>query len=364
MEFAGARPWFLAIVGLPSVLAVLYFGVIASNQYESEARFVVRSSGQQSISPLASILQSTGFSSSGGDSYTVIDFVQSRDIVRQLERQQNLRAILARPEADFIDRFPPPFMGRSFERLYETYKRFVDVDSDGTTGIVTLRVRAFRPDDAHTLAAAILNDSEALVNRLNNRARADMIDVATREVERYEAGVVKAQADMTAYRLRTRMLDPTSTSSALLQLIGQLATDRATSQEQLAELIKASPASPEIAPLRTHLAALDSQIAQERQKVVGDNGSIALEIGEYERLALQREFADKALASAIASLETARVEAEHKQLYIERVVEPNFSDYPLYPERLVSILEVIISATMVYGLGWLISASIREHVGQ
>jgi capsular polysaccharide transport system permease protein len=364
MGFVRGHPWFMIVVAMPSLAALLYYGVIASDQYESEARFVVRSASQPMVSPIASLLQSTGFSSMGGDSYAVIDYIQSRDIVRKLEKRQDLRAILARPEADFIDRFPLPFLGRSFERLYESYQRFVDVDSDTTTDIVTLHVRAFRPADAQRLASAILSYSEDLVNRMNARARSDTIDVATHEVERYQAQVLKAQANMTAYRLRTSMLDPASSSSALLDLVAQLASQRSSSEEQLSELIKISPSSPQIEPLRTHIAALDGQIAIERKKVVGGDGSIALKIGEYERLMLQRDFADKGLASATASLETARVEAERKQLYIERVVEPNYPDFALYPHRLFSMLEVIISVLMIYGIGWLITASIREHAGR
>jgi capsular polysaccharide transport system permease protein len=363
-NFVRGHLWFLIVVALPSVAAVLYYGVIASDQYESEAKFIVRSASQPMVSPIASLLQSTGFSSMGGDSFAVIDYIQSRDIVRKLEQRQHLRSILARPEADFIDRFPPPFMGKSFERLYESYQRFVDVDSDSTTNIATLHVRAFRPDDAQKLAIAILGYSEDLVNRMNARARADTIDLASHEVERYQAQVLKAQADMTAYRLRTSMLDPASSSAAILELVGQLAAQRSSSEEQLSELIKTSPSSPQIEPLRTHIAALDSQIAIERKKVVGGDGSIALKIGEYERLMLQRDFADKGLASATASLETARVEAERKQLYVERVVEPNYPDFALYPHRFFSMLEVMISVLMIYGIGWLITASIREHVGR
>ena len=362
--FARRRPWFLVVVALPCIAAILYYGVIASDQYESESRFIIRSANQPQASALTSILQSTGFVNATDDALSVIDFIQSRDIVRKLERRQDLRAILARPEADFIDRFPPPFTGTSFERLYETYERFVDATYDATTGIVTLRVRAFRPGDSYTLGAAILGYSEDLINRLNERARADMVDVAVREIGRNEVRVEKAQAAITAYRLHTNMLDPTSSSTPILQLVGQLAAQRASSEEQLSELMRASPDSPQIEPLRTHVAGLETQIASERKKIVGKDGSIAQEVGAYERLALEREFADKGLAAANAALEAARVEAEHKRLYIERVVEPNLPDFPLYPHRLMAILEVLLSSTMLYGVGWLVTASIREHVGR
>jgi capsular polysaccharide transport system permease protein len=130
------------------------------------------------------------------------------------------------------------------------------------------------------------------------------------------------------------------------------------------ESMRAPPNSPQIPPLRRHFAALEKQIAAERMKVVGGNDSVVLTISEYERPLLKHEVADKGLLSAITSLEAARLEAQRKQLYLDRVVEPNLPNYPIYPRRLVSILEVIFSALLIHSIAWLMRASVREHVGR
>ena len=91
---------------------------------------------------------------------------------------------------------------------------------------------------------------------------------------------------------------------------------------QINELEKNSPKAPQITPLRTRRAALEAQIATERRRLAGDAQSIAPRIAEYERLMLEREFAEKALMSAMTAVEMARVEALRQQVYLERVATP------------------------------------------
>lgn len=362
--FARARPWFMAIVVVPSVLAVLFYGLIASDIYVSEARYIVRSVNGPRPSPFASMLQNTGLAAPQDEAYPVHDFILSRDITRRLEQEHDLKGVLSRPEGDFFTSFPAPFSARTFEQLYRVYGRFVSVSVDETTGISTLRVRAFRPDDARNTANAILTYSESLINRLNDRARHDAIDVAEREVGRSEKRVAAAQAALMEYRLENRTLDPEHASGAVLELAAKLSAESAAAQAQLSEVLKASPGSPLIPTLRRRIAALNSQVAAERNKVVGADRGAVRTLSEYERLMLEREFADKSLASAVTSLQTARLEAQRKQVYLDRIVEPNLPDYPLFPRRLISILEVMLTTLLIYGIGWLVSASVREHVGR
>jgi capsular polysaccharide transport system permease protein len=364
LDFAKRNPWFTAIVILPTLIATIYFGFVASDIYVSEARYIVRSVNNTHMNPLGMMLQSAGLAPSQDDAYSVRDFVLSRDITRRLEAEHNLRGVLSRPEGDFVTRFPPLFGGRSFEQLYETYGNFVKVTVDETTGITTLNVRAYRPSDARELAGAILTYSEELVNRLNERARHDAVDAAQREVRRNEQRVVDAQVALTQYRLRNRTLDPVKQSGAVMELAAKLSTELAASQALLAETEKAAPDSPMISSLRRRITALRGQVGTEQGKIVGHNYGAVLTISEYERLMLMRELAGKNLASAVVSLETARVEAQRKQIYLERIVQPNLPDYALYPRRLISILEILVSALLIYGIGWLVSASVREHVGR
>jgi capsular polysaccharide transport system permease protein len=360
--FRSVNIWFWAIVGLPTLVAGVYYFAIASDLYLSEAKFIVRSPKQVQTSPIGALLQSTGLARATDDTAAVQDFIMTRDAVRRLEKQNDLRTILGRPEGDFVTRFPGILFWRNdFEALFGRYDHFVSVETDATTGVTTVLVKAYRPEDAHMIASALLNYSEQLVNELNERARRDALDIAGREVDRAEQRIAEIQSELTAYRIKQKMLDPKSASSSVLELIGQMNAAQTNARAQLGELLTNSPNSPQIPLVKTRIASLDKLIAEERAKLSGETDSVVASLTEYERLTLDRELAEKALASAFTSLEAARIEAQRQQLYLETISQPNLADYPLYPKRAVSFAVVVVSCLVVYGIAWLLVASAREH---
>jgi capsular polysaccharide transport system permease protein len=353
--------WFWAIVGLPTLVAGVYFFAIASDLYLSEAKFIVRSPKQVQTSSLGALLQSTGLGRAVDDTAVLEDFMMSRDAVRKLEQHNDLRVVFGRPEGDFVTRFPGILMRSDFEALFRRYDLFVSVETDKTTGVTALRVKAYRPEDAQTIARALLNYSEQLVNDLNERARNDALATAKREIERQEAEISRIQSELTTYRVKQNMLDPKSASTGVLDVIGQMNAALATARTQLGELLKDSPNSPHIPLVKTRIASLEKLIAEERAKLSGEANSVVTTLTEYERMTLARELAEKALASAFTSLEAARLEAQQRQLYIETIAQPNLADYPLYPKRVVSFGMVLASCLLAYGIAWLLVVSARDH---
>ena len=252
-------------------------------------------------------------------------------------------------------------MRSDFEALFRRYDHFVSVEIDATTGVSTLRVKAYRPEDARALAAAILGYSEKLVNDLNDRSRRDTLAIARTEVDRAEERISRIQGELTAYRVEQKMLDPKTASAGVLELIGQMNAALATARTQLGELLKNSPNSPQVPLVKTRIASLDKLIAEERAKLSGETNSVVASLTEYERLVLDRELAEKTLASAFTSLEAARLEAQRQQLYLETIAQPNLADYPLYPKRIVSFGMVLASCLLGYLIAWLLVISAREH---
>jgi len=356
------NPWLWGIVGLPTLLAGVYYFAIASDLYLSEAKFIVRSPKQVQPTGIGALLQSTGLTRAAEDTSAVQDFIMSRDAVRKLEQNEDLRTLLSRPEGDVVTRFPGIlFWRKDFEALFSRYDHFVSVETDASTGVTALRVKAYRPEDAHTLAAALLSYGEQLINELNERARRDALDTARRGVDRDEQRISELPTELTAYRVKQKMLDPKSASTAVLELIGQMNAAQANARTQLGELLNNSPSSPQIPLMKNRIASLDKLIAEERAKLSGATDSVVSALTEYERLNLQQQLAEKALASAFTSLEAARIEAQRQQLYLETIAQPNLADYPLYPKRIVSFITVLVTCLLAYGLAWLLVANVREH---
>jgi capsular polysaccharide transport system permease protein len=363
----GKVPWlFIAIVAVPTLVTAIYYLLIAAPMYVSEARFVVRSrtEGQPA---LGSVLQSVGqsfgvsFGESATDAFEVQDYMKSRDAVADLSRFGDLRAIVHRPEGDLWASFPRPFEGSSFENLYRAYKRFVTVGYDAQTGISTLRVTAFRPGDAQSLARSLLAGGEELINRLNDRAMADAVDQAKRQVSEAQTLSVASESTLTNFRNHERMIDPNRSSVADLELVGRLETQLATMRAERAGLAASAPESPQLPVLDRRIAAFAGQLEVERSRIAGQSDSLAPKVGEYEQLTLQRDLAVKTMESAVAALESARIDARRKQLYLERVVSPNLPDKATRPHRLGDIFNVLAATLAAYAILSLVIIGLREH---
>ncbi len=359
--FSGGRIGFILCVVLPTVLSGLYFGFIASERFVSESAFVVRSARQPMAGGLGSFLQMAGIVRSQDDAYSVQEYIQSRDAVRALADQVPLRDIFSRQEADFLARFPNPLYGNTEEELFLHYKTMVQVIHNATSGMTTLRVQSFRAEDSVLINMSLLSLGEELVNRMNARIRADAIRFSEDEVKRAQAQLVDTQIAITEFRNRELMLDPQKSSLIVVELVGRLSTELAQVNAQLREVEAASPNSPQLPTLQRRIAALEGQISLERNRVSNASDGLAEKIAGFERLNLQREFAVRTLAAAVGGLEAARNEARRQQLYLERVVEPHAADYALEPRRLRNVLVTFVTSLMIFFIGWLVTAGVREH---
>jgi capsular polysaccharide transport system permease protein len=348
--------WVLA----PTLLAAAYFYLLASPQYVSEARFVVRSRADAPQLSLGMVLSAAvgGAGQSGTEAHSVRDFLLSHDAVMRVHERLDLVAIWGREEADPIARlrYDDP------ERLTRYYNGMVTASYDTTTGVVTLRVRSFRPEDSKAIAETLLALSEDLVNRLSARAREDALRVAREEVAIAERRVLDSREALTRFRERQQDLDSAGSAQAAVQTIAQLEAALVAAQAELRERMAfMRPDNAALQVTRNRIAALERQIAEERSRRTQGEGALAQQLATFERLMLEREFADRQLASATASLETARMEAQRQQLYLARVVEPNLAVYPLYPRKLISVGSIFLGLSVAFGIGWLLVAGMREH---
>src|SRR5262249_19546537 len=136
------------ILGLPTLLAVFYFTLLAVNRFESVSTFVVRSPSGTAVSEIANLVQGSGVISSADYDYIVHEYMVSRDAMHELIAKDGLLEILGKSGFDPLWRLPGLFGRPSDERLFLHYARFISVSFDKTTGISTLKVQAFRTEDA------------------------------------------------------------------------------------------------------------------------------------------------------------------------------------------------------------------------
>ena len=278
--------------------------------------------------------------------------------MERLIRENQFLELVSRPEADFLSRFPHFWSGTDHEALFERLSEYIEPTFDTEAGVSTLRVRAFRPEDARAIVLALLSHAEELINKLNDRAKDDAIAYAEEVVGRAEAKVKDVQARIADFRNRESVFDPARQAAASLELIARLTAEAAELKATLGEISGNSPDSPKVEAVRSRIRALDDQITEQRAVITGGEHSLAPKLAEYEKLVLERELAVKSVVTAFVSLENAREEGLRKQLYLERMVEPNLPDHSIYPRKLEAILCAALIYLVVY---WICRHSPARH---
>jgi len=358
----GARDrLFIPVVVLPLIAAIIYFGFLATNVYVSESKFVVRSPDKPASTGLGVILKSAGFANAGDEIYAAQSFAVSRDALRAINRNGAFEAAYTRPDISIFDRFNPWGVSKSFEDLYKYFTGKIAVQNDTSTSITTLTVRAYDPRDAYRFNQQLLEMSEATVNRLNTRGRQDLVSYAQAEVDKAKMNSQTAALALAGYRNRSGVVDPEKQAQVQMQMISKLQDQMLAAKAELAALQQYTPENPRIPVIRTQMGAIQNEIDRELGKVAGNTRSLAASTVQYQRLALQSQFADKQLGAALASLEEARSEAGRKQAYVERIVQPNLPDSPIEPRRFRGIFATLVLSLIAYGILRMLVAGVREH---
>lgn len=352
---------FVVAVVIPTLLSALYFG-LSSDIYLSESRFVVRSPDKNQDSGLGALLKSGGASTgSANEGFATHDYMLSRDAMGSLNRDGLVSRAYGNDQISVFNRFNPWGSGGQVERLFKYYSGKIEVKHDTTSSITTLSVRAFSPGDAFEINRRLLTQAETLVNKLNGRAREDLIDYAASELEEAKASARTAALALSAYRNREGVVDPEKQATVQLQMISKLQDELIATKTQLVQLRVFTPQNPQIPVFETRVRELRREIDVQTGLVAGDQKSLAATAAQYQRLQLESQLADKQLAAAINALQEARNEARRKRAYVERIVEPNVPDYAQEPRRLRGILSTLVVGLVAWAILSMLAAGVREH---
>jgi capsular polysaccharide transport system permease protein len=354
----------LITVVIPTFLSIIYFGFIASDIYISQSSFVVRSPNLPSAGGMGSLLQGaglSGFSEATDDAYTVESYMLSRDALSNLNQQLDLRTAWSSDKVDFLHRFGLWGFRNNFEYLYLYYRDRVNVDLDSRSNLTVLSVNTFSPDEAQQMNELLLKEAEGLVNKLNDRARHDLIGYATEQVDQAKKAVTDTSLALSNYRNQEAVVDPEKQSTLNFELISSLQNNLIATKTELANLRAFAPNSPNPPTLELRAKTLQSAIDAEMAKVAGGKDSLSSKDARYEELALERGFAQELLSMDLTSLQMAQDNAQRQQLYLEIVAQPMRPDVAIEPRRIEGVLVTFLVGLIAWGIASMLLAGIQEH---
>jgi capsular polysaccharide transport system permease protein len=355
---------FVLVVLLPFLAAGAYLWGVARDQYASTVAFSVRQEEMQSsLDILGGMTRLAGSATS--DSDILYEFIRSQDMVAQVAQRADLRAIWSRAWPDDpVFAFDP---SGTIEDLHAHWLRMVRLSYDAGTGIITVRANAFDPAEAQGVAQALFDESSRMINALSEEARADATRYAAEERDRAFERLAAARQALTAFRLRTQIVD---IGSDLQGQMGILTTLQAQLAEVLIELDllreTAQASDPRIRQAERRIEVIEARIAAERAKF-GEGGQgpggedYARIAAEFERLTVEREFAEATYRSALAAYDGAVSEAQRQSRYLAAHVRPTRAEQALYPQRLMLFGLAGFFLLLFWAVGVLVYYSVRDR---
>lgn len=347
-------------VVLPTVLAAIYYGGVASPQYEAVTSFTVQSADGAGAPGLELLFAAVPGNSAARDTLVVQEHIQSRDMLQHLETEHGFREHYADGEVDLLSRVDDD---AALEARFDDYLDKVRVEHDTASGVLTLRVRAFSAEAAHAFSRAILEASEQVVNDLTERARRDRIALAEREVERAETRLGAARQRIVELQGEGAELNPAASAAAILGVQTAVETELVSARAELSALRSTlQPSAPRLVAARQRVASLQAQLDRQRRRLASDDDEgLHTTIAEFEPAVAEKEFAERAYESSVTSLEVARIEASRQHRYLATIAGPSQPDDASYPRVFRSVLTVFVLCFALLGIATLILASIREH---
>ena len=365
-NISGPIRFLLYVVIFPTLLAAIYYGLIASDIYISEARYAIHTNSDSSaVSLVNSILPSNigGASSANEDAQIVKEYSLSHSMLALLDDRLKIREHYSSQNIDVLSRFDEK---NSTEDFLEYYRKMIVVSIDSASNITTLRVRAFNPEMAADIAQTIINISEGLVNRISDRMVNDFLKFARDEVSKAEQRIKATSRALTNFRSENRSIDPGQETSAVLGIVTELETKLAAARTELLEAKSfMQKNSLQIKILESKVHALEEQSIRERTRLANEESNstdYTRLIDLYEPLILEQQLAKEFYTSALSSLEVARAEAQRKQRYLITFVEPKISDEAVEPERFYAISTIFVLLLLTFAIGSLVWAAIKDHM--
>lgn len=368
-EAAAGGHWvwasFAALVVAPVLLTAAYLFAVAEDQYASTVAFAVRSEEAPPQLELFGALADFG-GSSGNDADILYEFLESQELVAALDHQIDLRTRYAQRGRDIVFAFPPD---GPIEELTTHWRHMSRVAYDSNTGLIELRVRAFTPGDARMIAEAAFAESARLINELSDIAREDATRFARNELDRSVDRLKASREWVMAFRSVNQIVDPDADLQVQMGLLGTL-------QEQLAEayieidLLREATRMPNdirLTQAEKRIAVIEARIEDERAKLgtgsmgATSSGDYATLMAEFERLMVDREFAEQSYTAALAAYDAALAEARRQSRYLAAYVKPTLAETSQHPQRWTLLGLVALFLAAGWAAAMLILQSIRDR---
>lgn len=348
---------------VPTLLSSAYFGLIAADQFTSEARFAVKSSdgALPAVSGLSSLL-------GGGntDAAIVTEYVESMTIVEELRKSFDLGKIFG---IRGYDVFAALAAGAPAEDLLLHWKKQISVTLDRSSGLITLKVRTFDARDSENLTRAVVFLAERTVNELTHRNEGNALLESRKELDKSKIQLEKAVSTVRDARRELGILDSEISAKAISQILTALNLEASKVSVQIDTLRKSAATNgPQLKSLSARLEALREQILGYQNQLTGEGSdragsaaSLADRTAVLSQALLDLKIAQSEYAKAFSGFELARMTSERQRSYLLTYVQPRAAEDASYPKRILMSLALAIGSFLLWAAIMGAAVLVRDH---
>ena len=356
---AWAKLGSFALVLFASLLVVGYYAVVASPRYATATLFVVKEAGNNEAA-LMGIAALGSTSTAMRDALIIKEYIESREMAVSLDNEIGLKAHYQNDKWDTLSRLND---SATVEDYVEFYKSHISVRHDELSDIVHIEVQAFTPEYSLLLGQTLLEKSEQFINSLGDKMAKEQLAYAQKEVERLYTNMKNQQQQLVHFQNNNELYNPEQQGSAMLAAIGNLQANIISAQAKLKEMIAVMrDDAAEVKSQRILIKSLQQQLNEEQNKLTSDDQKSLNQItANFQEIKLNTELATGLYQAGLSSMEVVRADAYRKLKHLLIVQQPAQPETDQYPRRIYSIMTWFVSLLLVYLLGRLIWAIVKEH---
>ncbi len=350
-------PWlpvlFVICFILPTLAGAIYYGLIASDRYVTEARFAIRPAiGSAEKATPDSVGTNSGTTSQmvAQDTLITYSYILSRPMLEVLEKQMPIRDWFGREDVDYLSRFD---VTKPVEKFLKYWKQRVEVEVESSSGIMTVTVEAFDPDQSLAITRGILKESERMVNELSMTARKDALAESERELKLADERLRNVSLALRDLRNREGVLDAQKSNEANLKVVSELRANRINLAIQLGIGQRdLGPESRRIIDLKQQIRDIDENIARiEKASATQDPEQkrvLSEALTRFEALENERKNATKYYEMVLSAHERARIIAARQIEFFSPIVQPVRAESSTQPRRILMISLIAAGAAVLF----------------
>ncbi|WP_418317556.1 Wzz/FepE/Etk N-terminal domain-containing protein [Piscinibacter sakaiensis] len=253
---------------------------------------------------------------------------------------------------------------RSFVHLRKRVGKYISVEADKKSGVITLQVTDRDPAFAADLANAHVEEIKKILDRLAVSEAQQRRIFFEQQLQATKDKLIAAEQDLRKVQERSGVIVLDKQAEALIEGAAQLRAQIAEREVQLKVLkTGATERNPDVIRMNSELAALRSELARIESRQGQGNSANPLDMQvarlpeaaiDYIRARRELKLQETLLESMIRQFEIAKLdEAKEGQLLqqIDKAVPP---DYRSFPSRLL-FLAAGAAAGLLLGIGWVVA---------